>query len=187
MDERAQKLRQYLESLPRDVRDILVLAEDTALPQPARRLAVAALNYLLLRLDLVPDWVPMLGLCDDAAVLRVAMASLADLETTALPAERMVTVGRLANEADALRDLLGDELYESLRRYVDARGGREIQGRKPDSILGQKRVLETWKRDIEGVLKDYRPDLSPMKDPDKVTRDLLSYFRAKLASTKERP
>ncbi len=183
MSEGIIKFRQYVEALPGDIRELLALAGDAKLPKPARRWAVAALNYVLLNLDLVPDWVPVIGLCDDTAVMRVAMGILADQDVPGMPVERVATVGRLANEADAVRDFLGPELAETFRRYVESLADREIQGRRPDQILRDDKSFGLWKRDVEAMLKAHRPDLRPMQDPDKISRDLLSYFRAKLGRT----
>ena len=40
------------EAVPRDVREILQLAEDAAVPKSLRKGAVGALNYMLLNLDI---------------------------------------------------------------------------------------------------------------------------------------
>ena len=174
------KFRKYVESLPRDAKEVLAIATDKKLPKTARRHAAAALNYLLLQLDLVPDWVPVIGLCDDAFVLRAAMALLADEDPQGLSGEQTATLGRLSNEADEVRAFLGGELNDLLRGFVVALGDREIGKRVPDRIVTDDKTLTAWKRDIEGHLKGYKPDVRPMQDPEKLERKLLSYFRTKL-------
>jgi uncharacterized membrane protein YkvA (DUF1232 family) len=180
MSQGAESLRKFVQSYTHDVHDILQLAEDENLPRGARRQAIAALNYALMSLDLIPDWEPVIGVCDDAAILRVAMASLVDSDAGELPMEQMTTLGRLANEADTVHTILGDALYDALRRYVTQLGDLAILGRKPDMILADYRMFTAWKREIEGLLKEFRPDLNPLEDPEKVVRDFLSYLRAKL-------
>ena len=152
------------------------------MPKTARKHAVAALNYLLLQLDLVPDWVPVIGLCDDAFVLRVAMALLAD-EGPQLSGEQTTTMGRLANEADEVKAYLGDDLNDQLRGFVVALGEREISKRVPDKIVTDDKTLTAWTRDIEGHLKGIKPDLRPLQDSEKLERELLAYFRTKLGKT----
>ncbi|MBI5481656.1 MAG: DUF1232 domain-containing protein [Deltaproteobacteria bacterium] len=174
------KFRKYVESLPRDAKEVLAIATDKKLPKAARRHAVAALNYLLLQLDLVPDWVPVIGLCDDAFVLRAAMALLADQDPQGLSVEQMAVLGRLANEADEVRAFLGDDLNDLLRGFVIGLGDREIARRVPDRIVTDDKALAAWKRDIEGHLRGYKPDVRPMQDPEKLERELLAYFRTKL-------
>ncbi len=173
------KFRKYVESLPRDAKEVLAIAADKKVSKTARKHAVAALNYLLLQLDLVPDWVPVIGLCDDAFVLRLAMAMMAD-EDPKLSAEQTTTMGRLANEADEVKGFLGEEINDLLRGFVVALGDREISRRVPDKIVSDDKALAAWKRDIEGHIKGVKPDLRPMEDPEKLERDLLNYFRTKL-------
>jgi len=180
MSEAIGKFRRYVESLPRDAGEILAIAADKDLPKPARRAAVAALNYLLLQLDLVPDWVPVIGLCDDAFVLRLSMALLAEEDPQGLSMEQLATMGRLANDADQVRAFLGDTIADRLRTFVVDLRDREIAKRFPDKIITDDKTFTAWRRDIEGHLKGYRPDLRPMQDEDKLERDLLVYFRTKL-------
>jgi uncharacterized membrane protein YkvA (DUF1232 family) len=158
------KFRKYVESLPRDAKEVLAIATDKKVSKTARKHAVAALNYLLLQLDLVPDWVPVIGLCDDAFILRVAMAMMAD-EDPQLSAEQTATMGRLANEADEVKGFLGDDLNDLLRGFVVELGDREISKRVPDKIVTDDKTLAAFKRDIEGHLKSVKPDLRPMEDP----------------------
>jgi uncharacterized membrane protein YkvA (DUF1232 family) len=180
MSDAIVKFRKYVESLPRDAKAALAIAVDKKLPKTARRHAVAALNYLLLQLDLVPDWVPVIGLCDDAFVLRTAMALLAEQDPKDLSAQHLDVLGRLANEADEVRAFLGDQLNDLLRGFVIGLGDREIAKRLPDRIVTDDKVLTAWKRDIEGHLKGYKPDVRPMQDAEKLERELRDYFRTKL-------
>lgn len=179
MSDAIAKFRKYVESLPRDAKEVLAIATDKKVPKTARKHAVAALNYLLLQLDLVPDWVPVIGLCDDAFVLRAAMAMLAD-EDPQLSGEQTTTMGRLANEADEVKEFLGEELNDLLRGFVVGLGDREIARRVPATIVTDEKTLVGWKRDIEGHLKGLKPDLRPMQDPEKLERELRAYFGTKL-------
>lgn len=45
------------------------LVADPETPWPARLLLGLAVGYLLLPFDLVPDWIPVLGLLDDLIVV----------------------------------------------------------------------------------------------------------------------
>jgi uncharacterized membrane protein YkvA (DUF1232 family) len=181
MTEPLVEFRRYVEELPRDVREILQLAEDAAVPKSLRKGAVGALNYVLLNLDIVPDWVPVIGLFDDAAILRVAMELMADEDAPGVPTLRLAVIARLSNDADVVKDFLGADLYDRLRNYVAGLATREVQGRTPDAILRDTRHFAEWKRDVEGFLKAFRPDLRAMQDPGKLARDLRAYFQSKLA------
>jgi uncharacterized membrane protein YkvA (DUF1232 family) len=173
-------LQGFVSSLPDDVREVLAFAEDRAVPRLMRRQAVAALNYVLVNLDVIPDWVPVIGLYDDAAVLRVVMAELGEQDQPELPLERMATVARLANQADEVRDLLGADRYAALRQHIGGFAENPAKGRRPDSILADERTFERWKRDVIGLLKDLRCELRSPADPSELQREIRSYFDAKL-------
>jgi uncharacterized membrane protein YkvA (DUF1232 family) len=51
------------------------LIRDPKTPRIARLLVYAGLAYTLMPLDLLPDWIPVLGLLDDASILPVALVS----------------------------------------------------------------------------------------------------------------
>jgi uncharacterized membrane protein YkvA (DUF1232 family) len=107
---------------------------------------VAALAYVVLPVDLIPDMIPILGQADDLTVLLLVL----DLFIQNAPAEvRAEHSARARNgTADLDRDLarlrllmgdrfdrIRDELPELLERY-----GRL---RDPDAL---KRVLASWRR-----------------------------------------
>jgi uncharacterized membrane protein YkvA (DUF1232 family) len=53
------------------------LARDRRISRPRRALLFAVLGYLLLPIDLVPDFLPVAGQLDDAVLLALAMRVLA--------------------------------------------------------------------------------------------------------------
>lgn len=69
--------RDMMRLLPDVLRLIKRLASDKAVPRGARWMLYGLLGYLLLPIDLVPDFIPVLGYADDAIavilVLRFAL------------------------------------------------------------------------------------------------------------------
>lgn len=65
-----------LRLLPDVIRLLRRLAADPALPPGVRLRLWLLLGYLLLPLDLVPDFVPVIGYADDAIVIAVALRSV---------------------------------------------------------------------------------------------------------------
>ena len=63
--------------LPDLVRLVGRLAGDRALPRGVRVRLALLLGYLLLPIDLVPDFIPVLGYLDDALLVAVALRSVA--------------------------------------------------------------------------------------------------------------
>lgn len=72
----AAVLRTAVRMLPDLVRLLRGLAGDPELPRGVRLRLVLLVGYLLFPLDLVPDFVPVLGYADDALVVAVALRSV---------------------------------------------------------------------------------------------------------------
>ncbi|MFZ2175376.1 MAG: YkvA family protein [Rhodococcus sp. (in: high G+C Gram-positive bacteria)] len=69
-------IRDALRLLPDVVRLIRRLAADHTLPRGVRVRLVLLLGYLLLPIDLVPDFIPVLGYADDAVIVALALRSV---------------------------------------------------------------------------------------------------------------
>lgn len=69
-------LRVALRLLPDLVRLLRRLAADPTLPRGVRLRLVLLLGYLLLPIDFVPDFIPVLGYADDAIVVALALRSV---------------------------------------------------------------------------------------------------------------
>jgi uncharacterized membrane protein YkvA (DUF1232 family) len=96
-------LRDALRLLPDAVRLIRRLAGDRSLPRGVRVRLVLLLAYLALPIDVVPDFIPVLGYADDAVVVVLVLRSVArsagsqalELHWPGTP-EGLATVRRLA-------------------------------------------------------------------------------------------
>jgi uncharacterized membrane protein YkvA (DUF1232 family) len=80
-----------------EARMVWAMLMNPATPVPAKLVAVLGLLYLIWPMDIVPDFIPILGWLDDGVVVALFLA----LAYKLLPAE----------------------LYEQLRRKSGARGG----------------------------------------------------------------
>jgi uncharacterized membrane protein YkvA (DUF1232 family) len=69
-------LREGLRLLPDLIRLLRRLAADPTLPRGVRARLGLLLAYLLIPLDLVPDFIPVLGYADDAVIVAVALRSV---------------------------------------------------------------------------------------------------------------
>jgi uncharacterized membrane protein YkvA (DUF1232 family) len=127
----------YLETFPQWLRS---LGEDASLvgdvlaagapPDDATRSLVSGLNYIFKSLDLIPDGIDDLGFLDDAFVLRVACA----LAGAARPEVKQGVVQRLADDAHAVREFLGDD-YARLETYVRGLRKGAARGRTVDDVI----------------------------------------------------
>lgn len=70
------RLREALRLLPDLIGLLRRLATDASLPRGVRIRLWLLLGYLLLPIDLVPDFIPVLGYADDAIIVALALRSV---------------------------------------------------------------------------------------------------------------
>jgi uncharacterized membrane protein YkvA (DUF1232 family) len=157
-------------------------------PAVIRRYAAAALNYVVSRMDLVPDWEPVVGLFDDLMVVRICAAQ--GLEAMGPPSkdddgdggglDRAVTteLGRLANQAERVHDFLGDELFAKLRAYCDRLTGQAVRGRTPEQLLGDAKAREQLFAEVKDASS--RANDLTVTDEDQAAVRLKAYLGHKL-------
>jgi uncharacterized membrane protein YkvA (DUF1232 family) len=96
--------KEALRLVPDLIRLLRRLAADPELPKGVRVRLVLMMAYLLSPIDLIPDFVPVLGQCDDAIVVAIGMRSV--IRRAGAPALRrhwpgtpdgLATIERLAN------------------------------------------------------------------------------------------
>jgi uncharacterized membrane protein YkvA (DUF1232 family) len=68
-----RRLRDWARTVRRDVHALWLAARDPRTPWMARLLAVAVAAYALSPIDLIPDFIPVLGLLDEAVLLPLAI------------------------------------------------------------------------------------------------------------------
>jgi uncharacterized membrane protein YkvA (DUF1232 family) len=71
------RLRDVLRLVPDVVRLLRRLAADPALPKGVRLRLGALVVYLVLPIDLIPDFIPVIGYADDAVIVAIALRSVA--------------------------------------------------------------------------------------------------------------
>jgi uncharacterized membrane protein YkvA (DUF1232 family) len=133
----------WLRSLAEDAQQLAALLEqgDTALG--AQRAAASALNYLFKSLDLIPDGLEDLGFIDDAFVLRVAAAQVAEGERDGAGA-----LAKLATEAELISEFLAAD-YERLERYVQKLADGTARGRSVAQIIEDAAVRADFVREVK--------------------------------------
>lgn len=110
------RLRQWARAGKRDVHALYLAARDPRVPWYARAAAVAVAAYALSPIDLVPDFIPVVGYLDDllivpagivVAVKLVPPALMQEFRATAASADGERVLGRLGAAAIALSWIAG--------------------------------------------------------------------------------
>lgn len=67
------RLRTWARGIKRDVRALYLAAKDPRVPWYAKALALFVAGYALAPIDLIPDFIPVLGYLDDLVILPLAI------------------------------------------------------------------------------------------------------------------
>lgn len=180
MPESIEIVSEWVETFREDVEVLKRVVSDEAVSEDARKYAAAALNYLVSRMDLIPDWTETIGVVDDVMILRtcVALANQYGLHEDLHDADALVAVGRLANEADRIEAILGHDLEAKLRTFCGRLIDTAVRGRTPDLIVTEADARAKLYEEVDEDLKRLPP--ATFSDGDAVKAKLVSYLTAKL-------
>ncbi len=142
---------QWLRSLGEDASQVGDVLASSAADDEATRALVAGLNYIFKSLDLIPDGIDDLGFLDDAFVLRVACS----LAGTARPDLKQGVVQRLAEDAHAVREFLGDD-YARLETYVRGLRKGAARGRTVEDVVGDAGTRQQFLQEVKAWSAAYQ-------------------------------
>lgn len=94
-------LRAWARTVERDVHALFLAARDPRVPWYAKAVAIAVAAYALSPIDLIPDFIPVIGYLDDAAIVPLGILLAAKL----VPPELMEEFRAVAANAEAERML----------------------------------------------------------------------------------
>lgn len=89
--------RQWARSLKRDVHALWLAGRDPRTPWYAKALAVAVAAYALSPLDLIPDFIPVLGWLDDLIIVPLGILLAVRLVPTEVMEEHRRAAARAAS------------------------------------------------------------------------------------------
>jgi uncharacterized membrane protein YkvA (DUF1232 family) len=160
----------WIQSLADDVRQLAAVIARADAPWRMRVALVGAVNYMFRSLDIIPDWFPALGFVDDAMILRTGAAMAAHVDAGELAGDEMQALYRLSNEADLVKELLGEELNGKFVKYVEELPSKDVRGRNAEAVLKTETELKNFLAEVESFAKDYKPSAyaSDVRYPEKI-------------------
>ena len=168
----------WADSLRSDIEAYKSLLESSKADDHSRKLAGAALLYLVSRMDLIPDWNEGIGVIDDVMILRVCAQLTQSHDRGALPTQAEISLERMANEADKITGFVGGVLYDKLRAYCAKLVDHSVRGRAPSQIVDDAPARKALYREIDDELKRSVPIV--VNDPVDAEVRLKAYLTHKL-------
>ena len=92
----ANTLKGWARSVRRDVHAVYLAARDPRTPWYAKALAVCVAGYALSPIDLIPDFIPVLGYLDDAVIVPLGLLAVVNLIPAEIMAESRAAAAALA-------------------------------------------------------------------------------------------
>jgi uncharacterized membrane protein YkvA (DUF1232 family) len=97
-----ERLKNWAKALKRDVIALWLAARDPRVPWPAKAVAGAVAAYALSPIDLIPDFIPVLGYLDDLLIVPAGIW----LAVRMIPPELLAELRPRAKDRDSPRSLV---------------------------------------------------------------------------------
>lgn len=170
--------KEWAETIRQDVDALRAVLDAPGADEHSRKLAGGALQYLVSRMDLIPDWNEGIGVIDDLMVLRLCAALTTGHDRGALPAAAEVALGRMANEADQIQAFLGGGLADKLKAHCARLADAAVRGRTPAQLLAEPALRAALAAEIDEELRTSVPVV--IADPADAELRLRAYLTHKL-------
>lgn len=90
------KLKTWARSVKRDAHALYLAARDPRVPWYAKALAVCVAGYALSPIDLIPDFIPVIGYLDDAILVPLGILAVVKLVPNEIMAEHRAAAAQAA-------------------------------------------------------------------------------------------
>ncbi len=178
MAEHIETFKGWAETIRQDIDAYKALLTSTKADEHSKKLAGAALLYLISRMDLIPDWNEGIGVIDDVMVLRVCAQLTQGHDRGELPTQAEISLDRMANQADEIKTFLGTAIYDKLKAYCAKLGEVAVRGRTPMQLAGDAAMRKALDEELEGELSKSVPVV--VKDAKDAELRLKAYLTHKL-------
>ena len=168
----------WAESIRQDIDAYKALLESKNADRESKKLAGAALLYMVSRMDLIPDWNEGIGVIDDVMVLRVCAQLTQGHSRGTLPSSADQALDRMANEADKITAFLGGPIYDKLKSYCSKLGDQSVRGRTPTQLAEEPELRKALYVELDDEVKKTVPIV--VNDPTDAELRLKAYLTHKL-------
>lgn len=171
--------KSWADTLRQDIDAFKALLENDKADIKARRLAGGALQYLISKMDLIPDWNQGIGVIDDVMVLRVCSVLVQDYNRGSLPTAAETSLDRMVNQAEKITEFLGGPLMDKLKVYCTKLAEQNVRGATPAQIIED----EAARKSLYDAVKDELEKTVPIviNDPTDAELRLKAYLTHKLS------
>ena len=179
MADEMKLFKEWVSTIREDVETLKTVVAAEQASDDARKFAATGLNYLLTRMDLVPDWEDSIGILDDVMVIRVLAALIVQTDIDDVgDTQTQVALARLSNEADRGERWLGSELWAKFSKHAVLLVEKPVRGRSPSQMIGDAAMRTA----VFGEVDDHILRLPPatFKDPEQIAVKFKSYLQHKL-------
>ncbi|MEO7294779.1 MAG: DUF1232 domain-containing protein [Candidatus Limnocylindria bacterium] len=140
------RMARLVVKLPTYARMVWGLVRDPRTPIGLKGMLLAALAYVVMPVDLIPDMIPILGQADDLTVLLLVLDLFIQNAPPEVRAEHSARARNgtadLDRDVARLRELMGDR-FDRIRDDLPELLDRYGRMRDPDEL---KRALASWRR-----------------------------------------
>jgi uncharacterized membrane protein YkvA (DUF1232 family) len=173
-----EQFKAWAETIRADVDAFKAVLESAKADDHSRKLAGAALSYLVSRMDLIPDWNEGIGVIDDIMVLRICASLMNGHERGPLPTSAEASLDRMTNEAEKIAAFLGGPLNDKLKVYCQKLEDTAVRGRTPQQAIDDATARKGLYAELEDEIKTNVPIV--INDPVDAELRLKAYLTHKL-------
>ncbi len=173
------EFKSWAETIRGDIEAFKALLESATADARSRELAGGALQYLVSKMDLIPDWNEGIGVIDDVMILRVAAKLAQDHAKGELPGSAEAALERLTNESESIDKFLGGPVSDRLRAYTAKLGETKVRNRTPAQLIEDPALRAVLYKELEEELAKNVPIV--ISDPADAELRLKAYLTHKLS------
>ncbi len=170
--------KSWADTIRQDIDAFKAVLESPSSDRDSKKLAGAALLYMVSRMDLIPDWNEGIGVIDDVMVLRVCAQLSQGTARGTLPKAADQALDRMANEAEKITAFLGGGIYDKLKSYVSHLTEQAVRGRTPSQLADEADARKALYIELDDEVKATVPIV--INDPVDAELRLKAYLTHKL-------